>query len=404
MGGTGMAGDSGIDAGLLLVGSAIGDPLEYSLIALSPERGIELSRESSNRVAAVAYDSARDETDVWYVFFADDKASAVNLGTLSVRHYDEANGEFVELANLMGVPVPNNPDIAVLNHRLFYHSTVPGSPPKSGFTLIDTTNLEDPKIVGMLQGPDQDSLQGILAHPSGTSDGGSVTLITQDPASCTADADPAAAAGDKLCPVLARRATISASSTTASISSTTVEVGQIAVRSTILGLGGWTTGVVGNGPRDVYVFPPATIAAGTTGRVSVRELGMFNEDATAAFAIAGRRIPAVGLDPCRQLVLATELDSKNLFVITTSDLGKGTIKAGLGHVGGRVLYDEYSRTVFTLFQDSSSPAIDAWTLGGTGTAPSLTARKASGANKWAPGARINPTVGAIKSTPDGHCD
>jgi hypothetical protein len=181
-------------------------------------------------------------------------------------------------------------------------------------------------------------------------------------------------------------------------------VGNIGVRSNIFGLGGWTTGVVGNGQRDVFVFPPDSSTAGTDGKLSVRDFTNFDENAGFKVTINGRRIPAVGLDPCRQIVLATELDSKSLFAITTADDGLGTIKVGLGHVGGRVLYDQYTKTVFTAFQDNSNPAIDAWILGGTDRAPTLTARKSTGATKWAPDPRINPQVAAIKNTLPPRCD
>lgn len=402
----GMGGGVDIDAGLMLVGAAIGSPVEYSLIAMSPELGEQLSQEDSNRVLAIAYDSTSGDSDIWYVFFANDTASSVELGTLSVRRYNEATGEYKELGNLRGVPAPASPDIAVLNHRLFYRSTVPGTPPKNGFTLIDTTDPKEPKLVGMAQGPDLPNLMGILAHPSAAQDGGTVTLITQNNADCVPDTNTGAAAGEQLCPVKARRGAIGATAQVATIPAdgSAVAVGSIGFRSNIYGLGGWTTGVVGNGLRDIFIFPPDSSTAGTTGKVSVRDINNFSESAGFDVTINGRRIPAVGLDPCRQIVLATELDSKNLYAITTADDGAGTTKAALGHVGGRVLYDQYTRTVFTAFQDTSNPAIDAWTLGGTETAPTLTARKRTGTNKWAPDLRINPQVIAIKDPLAAPCD
>jgi hypothetical protein len=400
----GMGGEPGLDGGMLLVGAAIGSPVEYSLIALSPELGEQLSQEESNRVLAIAYDSTSGESNIWFVFFANDTASSVELGTLSVRRY-KAGGEYDELANLRGVPAPASPDIAVLRHRLFYRSTVPGAPPKNGFTLIDTSDLEEPKLVGMPQGPDLPNLMGILAHPSAAQDGGTVTLITQNNADCVPDTSPGAAATEQLCPVKARRGTIGETAQVATIPAdgSAAVVGTIGFRSNIYGLGGWTTGVVGNGLRDIFIFPPDSSTA-AKGSVSVRDINNFAESAGFDVVIDGRRIPAVALDPCRQIVLATELDSKNLYAITTADDGAGTVKAALGHVGGRVLFDQFTRTVFTAFQDTSNPAIDAWTLGGTETAPTLVARKRTGTNKWAPDVRINPQVIAIKEPLSAPCD
>jgi hypothetical protein len=184
-----------------------------------------------------------------------------------------------------------------------------------------------------------------------------------------------------------------------------VTVGTIAKRGGVFRLGGWTSGVVGDNARDIFVFPPDDFTVARSATVSLRDIATFAEDKTFKVDIRGGRIPAVTFDPCRQLVLATEnTEVRSVYAITTADAGLGTATQALGHVGGRVLYDQYTHSVFTTFEDASNPKIDGWILNGTDVAPTFKARGRSGANKWAPDTKLIPSVIAIKTPPTPLCD
>jgi hypothetical protein len=404
--GMGGMGGEGPDAGMLLIGASIvtGGPVSYAVIAMSPEGGVELSREDSNRVLGIVYDSTSAVPDNWLVFLANDTGSPLDPAILSVRHYDESDGSFHEIGSLE-VPPPVTPDaIVILNNRVFYRSVVAGAPPKYGFTLVDISKPRSPELLGMAQAPDLPNLIGMLGHPSTAAAGGAVTLITQNNDDCVADA--LGAVGDKTCPVKARRGTLSGGTAmTIDPDNKAVAVGDIAFRGGVYALAGWTSGNVGSGPRDVFVFPPIDYTQDTKADVSIRVPATFGEDKTFKVDIAGRRIPSVAYDPCRQIVLATETtDARALFAITAANAGAGTISQALGHPGSRVLYDQYSRTAFTTFEDASNPSIDAWTLNGTDVAPTFKARLRSGARKWAPESDVNPSIIAIKTPVDPLCE
>lgn len=397
------------DAGMLLIGARIAatSPIQYQVVAMSPESGRVLSREDTNRVLAIAYDDTADEPDIWFVFLANDSGSPLDPASLSIRRYDEADGTYEVVGSLEDIPAPVSPEsIAVLNQRLLYRSQIGGGTVKNGFTLIDTSKLDEPQLRGMDQSADLANLVGLLAHPSSAAGGGSVSLITQNNADCVADPGGAAAT-DQLCPVKARRATVSESAQAPSIDpdNKAVVVGNIAFRDNVYRLAGWTSGVVGNGQRDVFIFPPDDFQTDAAATISVRDPATFAEDKTFKVNIPGRRIPSIAFDPCRQIVLATENnDARSVFAITTADGGQGTVSQALGHIGGRVLYDQYTKTVFTTFEDASNPTIDAWSLNGTDTAPTFKARPRSGANRWVPDADVNPLIVAVKTPPDPLCD
>jgi hypothetical protein len=103
-------------------------------------------------------------------------------------------------------------------------------------------------------------------------------------------------------------------------------------------------------------------------------------------------------------VLATEnIDHKSVFVIPISDGGTPT-EEPLGHTGGRVLYEPFTKTVISTFEDNSNPVIDAWTLNGTDVLPTLKRRARTGASQWAPPTDLNPGVIAVKTPASPPCD
>jgi hypothetical protein len=322
-----------------------------------------------------------------------------------VRQYNESDGTFEELSSVE-VPAPTNADsIAVLRNRIFYRSVVLlNNIPTTGFTLLDTGKLDDVRVMGQNQAADlPEGIVGLLAHPSLAADGGAVSIIQQVGSECAKDAgDPSI----DLCPVRARRGTLGSTATTMTIAAAnkSVVVGVVPRKDNILGLAGWTAAPGAGLGRDIFVFPPKDHLVDPNGLLSIRNPADFSELSSLAINVPGKRIPSVAFDPCRELVLATEgIDARALFALPTS-AGGTPAKEALAHSGGRVLYEPYTRTVISTFEDASNPSIDAWTLNGTGLLPTFKRRARTGANQWAPPTDLNPGVIAVKTPAGAPCD
>lgn len=401
----GMGGGPDVDAGFVLVGASVGTPTKYFMVALDPANGKELTRVAGPRTLGIAYDTPRDESDIWYVFFVNDSGDPNDAATLSVRRYAESDGTFEELSSIE-VPAPTNADsIAVLRNRVFYRSVVKqNNIPATGFTLLATGKLDDVRVMGQKQAPDlPEGMVGLLSHPSLAADGGAVSIIQQVAAECTVDAgDPTI----DLCPVRARRGTLGSAAMTMTIAAAdkSVVVGHVPRKGGILGLAGWTAAPDAGLGRDIFVFPPKDFLADPSGLLSIRNPADFSELSSISINVPGKRIPSVAFDPCRELVLATEgIEARALFALPTS-AGGTPAKEVLTHSGGRVLYDPYTKTVISTFEDASNPSIEAWTLNGTDLLPTFKKRARTGANQWAPPTDLNPGVIAVKTPASAPCD
>jgi hypothetical protein len=375
------------------------------MVSLDPATGKELTRVAGPRTLGIAYDTPRDEPDIWYVFLVNESGNPNDVATLSVRRYDESDGTFEELSSVE-VPAPTNADsIAVLRNRVFYRSVVVlNNIPTTGFTLLDTGKLDDVRVMGQNQAPDlPEGMVGLLSHPSLAADGGAVSIIQQVATECAADADDPTI---DLCPVRARRGTLgsTAMAMTIAAANKSVVVGQVPRKGGILGLAGWTAAPDAGLGRDIFVFPPKDFLADPNGLLSIRNPADFSELSSLAINVPGKRIPSVAFDPCRELVLATEgIEAHAVFALPTS-AGGTPAKETLGHSGGRVLYEPYTRTVISTFEDASNPSIDAWTLNGTDLLPTFKKRARTGANQWAPPTDLNPGVIAVKTPAGAPCD
>jgi hypothetical protein len=401
----GMAGAPNVEGGMVLVGAAVGTPTKYFLVTLDPTTGKELTRVQGPRTLGLAYDTPRDESDIWYVFLVNDSGNPNDAATLSVRHYNESDGTFEELSSAE-VPAPTNADsIAVLRNRVFYRSVVLlNNIPSTGFTLLDTTKLDDVRVMGQKQAADlPEGMVGLLSHPSLAADGGAVSIIQQVATECAADAgDPTI----DLCAVRARRGTLGSTATAVTIAAAnkSVVVGHVPRKGGILGLAGWTAAPGAGLGRDIFVFPPKDHMADPNGLLSIRNPADFGELSSLPIAVPGKRIPSVAFDPCRDLVLATEgIEASALFAFPTSAAGTAA-KELLAHSGGRVLYEAYTKTVISTFEDASNPSIDAWTLNGTELLPTFKKRARTGASQWAPPTDLNPGVIAVKTPANAPCD
>lgn len=405
MAGTGVGGMSNVEGGFVLVGASVGTPTKYFLVALDPTTGKELTRVEGRRTLGISYDTPRDEPDIWYVFLVNASGNPNDAATLSVRQYDERDGTFQELSSVE-VPAPVNADsIAVLRNRVFYRSVVlQNNVLTTGFTLLDTGKLDDVRVLGQKQAPDlPEGMVGLLPHPSLAADGGAVSIIQQTSAECVVDvADPAI----ELCPVRARRGTLGSTAMTMTIAAAnkTVVVGNVPRKDNVLGLAGWAAAPDAGLGRDIFLFPPRDHTVDRNGLLSIRNPADFSELDSLVTELPGRRINSVAFDSCRELVLATEgIDAHALFVIPISDGGTPT-KEVLAHPGGRVLYEPFTRTVVSTFEDASNPSIDAWTLNGTDVLPTLKRRARTGASQWAPPTDLNPGVIAVKTPANPPCD
>jgi hypothetical protein len=262
----GMGGGPDVDAGFVLVGASVGTPTKYFMVSLDPATGKELTRVAGPRTLGIAYDTPRDEPDIWYVFLVNESGNPNDVATLSVRRYDESDGTFEELSSVE-VPAPTNADsIAVLRNRVFYRSVVVlNNIPTTGFTLLDTGKLDDVRVMGQNQAPDlPEGMVGLLSHPSLAADGGAVSIIQQVATECAADADDPTI---DLCPVRARRGTLgsTAMAMTIAAANKSVVVGQVPRKGGILGLAGWTAAPDAGLGRDIFVFPPKDFLADPNG-------------------------------------------------------------------------------------------------------------------------------------------
>lgn len=379
------------DAGMVLIGATVNGG--WNLVAMSPEQGVELDREFTNRVLGLAYDNVRKTSDIWYVFLANDSGNPNDLATLSVREYNEHDGSYDELGSFE-VPAPAEPDsIAVLNQRLFYHSVTQqsGMPKALGFTLLNTAEPDAVERLGSEQAADLANLIGLIGRANSSGPGGSVTLITRIPAPCS-----------PLCTVSARRGSVTTGTQVAfdAAEGAGKEVGKVKSPAELF-LPAFTAGSVGSSPRDIFIFPPAATADSEVVTLLPNNVTV---DKTFAYPITTDRFVAAAFDPCRQILITIPQLENTLYAITTEDEGDTSIKQTLDHSGYRLAYDQYTRTVLATSEDTNNPKIDAWTLSGTSTAPKLDAREDDEENAWAPESDLLPKLIAVKTPPKLMCN
>ncbi len=391
-----------IDAGLLLMSVSPKDqPLDYYLVAMSPEQGTLFEPEKSTRVLGIAYDAASREPDIWYVFVAEDSLDPEGPATLYKRSYNEATGEFRLLGQIDGVPAPKSQNaIVVLNQRILYRSVTkqPGNQTVNGFTLVDTVRMQ---IRGATQTPDNTDFFGMIAHPAAVSAGGSITLVTRKAADCAAAA----------CPLKARHGTFDKDVLTLDDDAAATTVGSFPPPLGVIipGFGSASVGVASQ--RDAYILPSdgldsTVVVWSPTSSGFNRQLSFpvsIDVDNDPQTMVGETRFSPMAFDPCREILLATPQDAKSLLAITTTDDGAATTRQQLDYTSSRAVYEQYTRTVVTTSENAADPRFDGWTLNGTADSPELVARGLSKDDPWEPDLTMIPRIVVAKTPLKPYC-
>jgi len=423
--GSGTAGTGGVAPlgdGLVVVAGSVGDKVNAGgvgiLSILSPYTGEELSRikaPAKFEVVALTYDSV---ADLWYVIYQNAISPFSESARLSILQI-KLDGTYQELSSTP-VPTPFSPFlVAPLRERLLYVGGS-GSPPTFAFTLIGT---HDPKVPVQLSGNQpvaipaaldplmgETPIIGMLARPNTSSSvqGGTVSLITQASTSstthCTNDTPPASTPANA-CEVRVFGATVDATSKGPTLDSPGTNgyplVGYVSKNN---GAAGWAIEKGNGGGSDVFVLPPVDYATDSTAQML--ELSPFSHTVQNSykFDMKGPHVSNAAFDACNGIGFAGELNvARTLYAIPTAPSGTPSATA-ISQTVNLIAFEPFTRTIIRAFQDKTTPSIDAWTVQGTDTAPTLKARPPSGKNAWAPPSDVNPALIAVKDPPIQPCN
>jgi hypothetical protein len=253
-------------------------------------------------------------------------------------------------------------------------------------------------------------LSGMIGRPntSAAVDGGTVTLVVQaalGSTACTTDTPPAGTPANA-CPVQVLGATVDPTAKGPTLDSPGGTgyplVGYVS--STNNGAAGWAIEKGNGGGSDVFILPPLDFATDDTAHML--ELSPFSHAVqnTYPFHMKGPHVSSAAFDPCSSIGFAGELaTARSLYAIPTAAAGTASTTA-ISQTVNLIVFEPFTRSVIRAFQDPTTPTIDAWTLEGDETTPTLKARPASGKNGWAPPADINPTLIVVKDPPTPPCN
>ncbi len=365
-GSAGTGGTAGSDAGPgkpgLVVVSGFNGQGTAVLSALDPYTGKQIAADTQTYYAkAIAYDAQRD---IWFVF-------TTPLGgttTLSVRTFDKSKKKWNVLQTLQ-VPRPRGAEVvALLNQYILYASSIPqeASQPVEGFTVLDITNPNAVTRVGAAQvAALPKTLIGMNAWPAtGGTGGGTATLIVEG--TCSQQDG-----GTLDCPIELTTARVDANGNLTVDSAPYKQVEMIPQTSRPA----FTSDHVSGLEADILILPP--LFSGDKGHV--RTFSKFDhseQGSSIDFNIGGEQLSAAAYDPCRDLVIATEVatpSKQGIYVIPRTAGGTPT-SLTLTTSAQSVFYEPYTTSVIRPFADKSNPQLTAYTLGGDKTTPTLSPR------------------------------
>lgn len=381
----GTAGAGGSDAGStqpgLIVVSGVDQFGKPVLRGLDPWTGQAVATLPQKAVAtAIAYDAAKN---AWFVF---QPTGAGGPAELTVVTFDAATKKFTPVTSAQ-VPAPIGSNaVAVLNNRILYISAIAqdGGPPVEGFTLLNTKFLASVSVLGSLQSvsfdPTRLALIGMNGWP-GASTGGTVTVAAVELDTCSAGTCEIRLAAVTIS--LVGKASMSGFNKVATLPATNATAALTADR-------------VSGSEADLLVRPP--LSTGGSGEVLAFDHtnGFTPIGSPIPFAINGTQISGAAFDPCRNLVIATELDSaRGIYVIPRDSSGTPMEKPLTTTLQG-VYYEPYTHTVLQQYTDQNSFALNAYLLGGTNVVPSLSQRLSTGTLPWNP-PPLDPRVVAVET-------
>jgi hypothetical protein len=426
-GGGGGAGGSGgaapLPDGLVLVAGTVGGKVNANppgiavVTVLSPYTGAELARikaPAKFEVAAMAYDGI---SDLWYVIYQNAFNPFSEPGRLAIVRIG-LDGTVAQ-QSLTQVPVPLSGFlIAPLRNRLLYVGGTADTPPKSIFALIGT---KDPKVPVQLSGnqpvavpadidplTSQNPLIGMLGRPNTSvgAEGGTATLITQaayTSSFCTNGTPPMGTPANA-CPVRVLGGTVDATSKGPSLDDPAAYSLVGYVSSTSNGAAGWAIKKGNGGGSDMFFLPPLDYA--TDPMAKMVELSPFSHmvQTSYEFEMKGPHVSNAAFDSCSGIGFAGELNTaRTLYAVPTTAGGMPSVTP-ISQTVNLIAFEPFTRTLIRLFQDQTTPSIDAWSLLGDDKTPTLKPRPATGKNAWAPPADVNPSMIVVKEPPVPPCN
>jgi hypothetical protein len=371
---------------------------DHHLYILDPWTGKELLHEELTQpITAIGYDALRDR---WFIFSRATTGIAVDPGVLRTVKFDKATKTFTEESEATVPAADGQGLLGVLNARILYRSvTAPNNP---GFTLLDTNDSANVKVLGQAQTPlPAEGAIGAIVRANSASAGGSMNLV-QQLTTCQPDPnwDPDAGPAPSLCPIKLLTARIDAGRTDPVLEAASSALGSV---PSVGGTVAWTT----DGTNDILIFPPKDHTTDANGKVAFfSPFGQHAEIPSSAipFAAGGPRISSADFDPCREIILATELLTRRAIFAIPTKAGGTPVAENLATSAQRVVYEPYTKSVIRPFDDASNPEISAYLLEGTDLAPSFAKRSAGGTMPWEPPTGILPGAVVVKKPATPVCD
>ena len=374
--------------GAIVVGGNQSGDGGFVLSVLDPTSGSELSREATT-VVGVHYDGLRD---LWYIFENNGGIGGIfpapnDPVKLSVRTLDTHTGVWTEKSKT-AVPVLESTDtVAVLNQRLAYvaYALNDAGNPTGGYelVLVDTSQQSSPVTI--------DPPTPLSSLPTGTIGtrnsggiGGTINLFHVDGTQCQGGGDSGL---PQLCELVSVHVDVPSSGTPTLFP----QVGVAAVLSqNAEGFGSYITG----GPEDVIAFPSIGAASGYVQRFSASSSAAIS-GSQVSFGIADPHLQTIAISECHNtaFVVGIPLDTQ-VYGVPLTGATSTVVTADLGHAGQGVVYEPYTDTVLAPFKASGSFSLDAYLLGGTASAPTLTSRVSAGT--WSPPADLEPNFVAVR--------
>lgn len=390
------------DIGVIVISGRVSDDagnLQGVLTAIDPTHGNELpnAREMLN-VPVVLYDGVRD---IWYVIETNGQSlfpTPSDMAILHARTLDPVSGTWTDLGTLR-IPPPVFGLAGVQTNRLVYigFDNQVDSASGTSFVTLDTSDPTNPSIYAST-GLDIQP-QGIIATRSQTGNGGPVNMLESVP--CPSDGGTASDAGDAgtggigggYC-LQIQHVTVPTNPDPATLGFT-VQLGPFFGRPAY---GGYLGAPGAGSPQDLIGWSlPVAGNPGSPGPTSINTYAPLN------FAQVGSPINFQTSDGFFQPFAFSECNQQMLLTATNEDLSVYAIPLSSAtgklaqvmttHSGQSLYFEPYTNTVLSPFTQGDGFVLDAFTLGGTPSAPTLTQRTAP---DWSPPADVRPEVLAIR--------
>ncbi|HEX8795513.1 MAG TPA: hypothetical protein VF765_31400 [Polyangiaceae bacterium] len=396
------AGDASFpDIGVIVISGRVSDDagnLQGVLTAIDPTHGAELpnAREMLN-VPVVLYDGVRD---IWYIIETNGQSLFPTPSDMAILHaetLDPVSGTWTDLGQLR-IPPPVFGLAGVQTNRLVYigFDNQVDSASGTSFVTLDTT---DPTNLSIYASTGLDiQPQGIIATRSQTGNGGPVNMLESVPCpddGGTGDAGDAGSGGigGGYC-LQIQHVTVPTNPDPATLGFT-VPLGPFFGRPAY----GAYLGAPGAGsPQDFIAWSlPVPGNPGSPGATSINAYAPLNFAAVGSpisFQTSDGFFQPFAFSECyQQLLLTATNEDLSVYAIPLSSATGKLASQMTTHSGQSLYYEPYTSTVLSPFTQGDGYVLDAYTLGGSASMPSLTHRTAP---DWNPPADVRPEVLGIR--------